>query len=95
VNLLPHPFPTFCTLCGSEIFCEICGSETDNGCFLEVDDDDMEMGSTNSTSNAAGDALDAAFNQAAQQMSASGPSEQTGLPSAAAEEEAEPQIRQQ
>lgn len=37
------PMPDFCTMCGQEIFCETCGSPTDFGCFLEVDDPDVEM----------------------------------------------------
>jgi len=89
----PSFIPDFCTVCGSEIFCEICGSETDNGCFLEVGDDDVAMDDTSPISDAAGDALDAAFNQAAQHMSASALSEQTRTLSVAGE--AEPQIRQQ
>jgi len=95
----PLPVPDFCILCGGEIFCEICGSETDNGCFLEVEDEDVEMENTSPTANDLHESLNAAFDQAAQRMLAStldGDSQHSAAASEAEQrEERQPQVTQQ
>ncbi|ORY15204.1 DNA-directed RNA polymeras-like protein II subunit RPB9 [Clohesyomyces aquaticus] len=36
---LSEEIPDFCTMCGQEIFCEVCGQETDNGMYMETEDE--------------------------------------------------------
>ncbi|KAF2100449.1 hypothetical protein NA57DRAFT_54537 [Rhizodiscina lignyota] len=46
----PSRVPDVCTMCGELIFCEKCGeAPTDYGCFLEVEDEDIEMGEAQTT----------------------------------------------
>jgi DNA-directed RNA polymerase II subunit RPB9 len=40
---LSGPLPDFCTMCGQEIFCEICGQETENGFYIEADDEESAL----------------------------------------------------
>lgn len=40
---LSGPLPDFCTMCGQEVFCEICGQETENGFYIEADDEESAL----------------------------------------------------